>query len=75
MITITYVEVKHNLLSLFLSDNSVCSFHFTHALAKFLAQATPEQWQQWHLLDDGETVRWPDLERSLTVKQVLKSVV
>jgi len=39
-----------------------------------LAQATPEQLQDFELLGDGEGIHWPQLDEDLSVKGFLKGV-
>lgn len=36
-----------------------------------LAQATPEQRQQWRLVWQGEAIRWDELDEDISVRQLL----
>ena len=37
-----------------------------------LAQASPEQLQDYELLGDGEGIHWPDLDEDLSVQGLLR---
>jgi len=72
LVTATAVQFEGNILQVSLSDGRMISLPVDKTgWLKWLAQATPEQRQNWSLEPGGYAIYWEDLDDGLEIAHLL----
>ena len=66
------VEVSDERITAHLVDGRTISVPLSWSWR--LSEASTEQWRRYHLIANGEGIRWPDVDEDISVRGMLEGV-